>query len=78
MKSSIGWYEGNGTNESGFSALPCGFYDSEEVENFDALELDGYFWSNNQNIQYLTIDSDGCTSFSGSSTQGFSVRCIKD
>ena len=83
MKSMSGWEnDGNGTNESGFSALPGGY------RNLDGYFYDlgnfAYFWSSTEydynrawyrslNYDYSTVYRDG--SFKD---YGFSVRCARD
>jgi uncharacterized protein (TIGR02145 family) len=79
MKSTNGWeFDWNGTNESGFSALPGGFrYD---FGSFYFVGQGGHWWSS-------TKDSDARAMYyylgygvSGISEKqyGYSVRCIKD
>ena len=83
MKSTSGWnYDGNGTNESGFSGLPGG-----------ARSLDGYYygigsygswWSSTQSNAstawyHSTIYSNGFVyRYNFSKGSGFSVRCLRD
>jgi uncharacterized protein (TIGR02145 family) len=93
LKSTNGWEDdGNGTNESGFSALPggllCGYFrEKGEI---------GYFWSstlgsedtsfgkikNVNHIYKIHFLRDAISVLSSSSISvvpsGFSVRCIKD
>ena len=82
MKTTYGWYNGgNGTNESGFSALPAG----NRLVNgdFDAAGGFGDWWSsspNGSNAWYRDLDYYDGDLFrsNGDPRQGFSVRCIKD
>jgi uncharacterized protein (TIGR02145 family) len=83
MKSSSGWnYNGNGTNSSGFTALPGG----NEYRNgsFNGLKGRAYFWSSteisstNAWNRHLYSDSEGVSSGNYGKTHGFSVRCLKD
>lgn len=82
MKSNSGWFGNfNGTNASGFDALPGGaryqnglFYDAGAM---------GYWWSStalNENGVYLRMDygSDAVSTFEGSFGSGLSVRCIQE
>lgn len=79
LKSNTLW---NGTNESGFSALPGGYRDANG----------GYFFIGNYNFFWTSLEFDGINAVyselsSGTSAlsfnntaknTGFSVRCIKD
>lgn len=83
LKSTNGWYdEGNGTNESGFSALPSrmreywGEYGLNE--NFRA-----HFWTstvedNNAWLRVLSHHRDDVFRNSDNMGYGFSIRCIRD
>lgn len=84
MKDLTGWNsEGNGTNTSGFSALPGGYRDSYGI--FDSIGFNGYWWSSsvhyesyNAWIRYLTYYESRVDRIYGYKPYGFSVRCIKD
>jgi len=83
MKSTYGWYNnGNGTNSSGFTALPGGMRDGGV--SFSDLTYYTIFWSSSEystagawgrNLTYAneTISRNGT-----GKTYGFSARCIKD
>jgi uncharacterized protein (TIGR02145 family) len=94
LKSSVGWNKfqqgsGNGTNSSGFNALPGGyrsvFVSDREDLGFGAILYSGYWWSS-------TSDNPECIGKSLrnnfkeiknvkiilNSIGGYSVRCIKD
>ena len=83
MKSTSGWSNnGNGTNSSGFSGLPCGF----RIENgkFPKNVSFGYWWSSterktNQSWTRYLNDKNGSLirSYLMEKT-GVSVRCIRD
>lgn len=84
MKSSLGWYSNNGTNESGFSALPSGWrFDFKHFYSFDAV---AYYWSSKKfssgEIFHIGLTSSGhkvdLTSCLLKDGDGFSIRCIKD
>ena len=84
LKSTMGWNEnGNGTNTSGFSALPGGGRNSYDG-NFNYIGISGYWWSSterySENAIYRTIDSnlDDLDAGNTDKSYGFSVRCIKD
>ena len=90
LKANGGWFEnGNGTNSSGFSALPGG---SRMNKLFSGLGETTYFWSTTEyfNITYLAFNRSlsylhsEIGWFSAShyygypKNHGFSVRCVKD
>ena len=84
MKSSSGWIEGgNGTNSSGFNALPGG--SSYNDGSFLTPGEEADFWSSTEFstgdvwYRWLTFSSDliGLSS-SGGKSNGFSLRCVKD
>ncbi len=86
LKSKEGWFdEGNGTNESGFSALPGGRRSSYDQNSYiyKAIGKWGYWWSSTKftkktsktrsmyyNGTFQWLDWD--------KGEGMSVRCIKD
>lgn len=84
MKSRFGWKSGgNGADEMGFSALPCGFRDFNGA--FGSKGVFGYFWTSTEGPQkgiawsrilYYPTDRIGRNSYRKSF--GLSVRCIKD
>lgn len=91
MKSTEGWFsEGNGTNRSGFSALPGGIRD--EYGMFHKLGILTQFWSATEymNMQHLAFnrmlsyDHSGVGWFKAAhfygypKTYGFSVRCVRN
>lgn len=85
LKNTTGWdtEAGNGTNESGFTALPAG-YRSYQTGKSEGLRLITYFWSSterNDDIAYYRMLEDGKETVNRSGTYkaaGKSVRCIKD
>lgn len=84
LKSKNGWREeGNGTNESAFSAVPGGY--NFDFGDFDNLGYNGVWWTSNQ--QEVTIGLNGLVWYADNYTNsdntngpgaGLSVRCIKD
>ena len=82
LKTTSGWNkEGNGTNSSGFSAIPSGYRSSKG--SFNARGISGYWWSstpNTVNAWYCVIFSKDGTAFKyyGLPESGFSVRCVKN
>lgn len=84
LKSTSGWYrEGNGTNESGFSALPGGARGS----SFRSLLHDAIFWTSSVSStgnecclqgRVLVYDADWIHRSNYGKGAGYSIRCIKD
>ena len=79
------WHISNtdATNESGFTALPAGYYSS--VNNHVMyLSYGSYYWSNSQEdvsfawSYYIYSNKANCFRGSWPKTFGFSVRCVKD
>ena len=71
----------DGTNSSGFSALPGGrrLYDG----NFSLVGYSGYWWSASPNLNFawfrnLYSDVDNVSRSSSSQRSGLSVRCVRD
>jgi len=84
MKNNTGWDEGeNGTNTSGFSALPAG-YRSYITGVSEGIGLITYFWSAtglDENIAvYRRLDGDNDKVFRSGTYKkaGKSVRCVKN
>ncbi len=82
LKSKSGWYKnGNGTDQYGFSAFPCGFGDS--VGNFYDFGDVGNWWSANEYNsskaygRYMSY-YDSVNWGDGAKILLFSVRCVKD
>jgi uncharacterized protein (TIGR02145 family) len=86
LKSAKGWFreEDNGTNETGFSALPggiCATYDN--AAQFQAEGVSAYWWSSNSepNLSFcatLDVTSRIVGLTKQSPSNGLSVRCVKD
>ena len=70
------------TNSSGFTALPGGFIDNNEIFHF--LSEAAYYWSATEygsptSIYYeLVPDADGVTVSNYLKGGGMNVRCLKD
>jgi len=83
MKSTTGWADGeNGTNASGFSALPGG-YRFAKTGAFNGIGMLTYFWSSELSVEYAwyrLLDGPNSDVFrSGTSkTGGKYIRCLKD
>lgn len=81
-KGSVHWEVANGTNESGFTALPGGWR-NEGNPDFTGLKNGGIWWSssnvqeNNSNCLRLT-EGSLVNNFPDGLRQGFSVRCVKN
>ncbi|MBU0614024.1 hypothetical protein KJ766_01925, partial [Patescibacteria group bacterium] len=88
MKSTNTWnYDGNGTNESGFSGLPCGTYDLPW--GFQDLGTHAYWWSST-GLGVVDIDGECASIFTLSYSSNkieqlrfnvsavLSIRCVKD
>ena len=78
LKNSSGWNEGsNGTNQSGFTALPGGgrlFNGS-----FFDIGQSGYWWNSSEATRGINYADDYINDgFNGDPSAGYSVRCIKD
>jgi uncharacterized protein (TIGR02145 family) len=78
MKSTKDWDYSQGTNESGFTAVPGGYRNSEN--HFDYAGSGASFWSSaeydKKNAYGYHIEGGGLEQAKKES--GFSVRCIKD
>jgi len=82
LKSATGWSYGNGTNSSGFTALPAG--DRVYLGWFYGLYVLTGFWSSslyNSNEAWsmgLSSDNPGVSFYNSLMNMGYSVRCIKN
>jgi uncharacterized protein (TIGR02145 family) len=85
MKSQSGWNSGgNGSNVSGFAAMPGG-YRNYLSGTFGQAGVSGYWWTATESIApnaYYRVLNSGYTSVNrsiyGALTDGYSVRCIHD
>ena len=83
LKSTAGWLDGgNGSNESGFTALPGARYDQL---GYWFGEEDGFWWCLRSEPQFwpawyrvMRPESNQVSYHDDSKNYGFSVRCIKD
>lgn len=81
----LNWNPGNesATNESGFAALPAGFY-KYRLNSYNELEVGTYFWCstkyNNNTVLSYNLWCDKGRAFSNlfDKQLGLSVRCIRD
>ena len=81
MKAAVGWLGGNGTNESGFSALPGG--ERNINGSYFVAGIHGYWWSSsplasNALMSYLHEANDGIDRSMVPKQYGYSIRCIQD
>ena len=83
MKTKSGWNNnGNGTNSSGFSGLPGGFYFS--TGKFSFIERFGYWWSYTEDSKTfawsrgLGYNKNNIYRNSNIKKDGFSIRCVRD
>ena len=86
IKSDTLWNNnGNGTNETGFSALPSGFRYRKGL--FDKIGRYGYFWTSTQcpssceqsaSYRYLIFSDNKIHSSYPSKKNGLPVRCLKN
>lgn len=88
MKATSGWYDnGNGTNTSGFSALPGGYsYHTFLGMSCSGVTYSGHWWSSTEDTvefawgRHLDYNdsSVGRSGYDGRTVSGYSVRCVKD
>lgn len=82
MKSTRGWNNGNGTNESGFAGLPGGLRYANGT--FEFVGSMGYWWSSSDDPiggvwgRYLDASNSKISRWEGHKESGLSVRCVKD
>jgi uncharacterized protein (TIGR02145 family) len=82
LKSTTGWGTGNGTNTTGFNAIPGGFRSYNEVFTF--LGDDGYWWTATPEGADMGWVRGMSTAFPQvyreifNQASGLSVRCIKN
>lgn len=84
IKATSGWFNpGNGTNNFGFSALPCGYRNYIDG-TFEYATLYGYSWSSTESgdefawNRYLSFSYTNIGRYLSYKSIGFSVRCLKD
>ncbi|MFC1784718.1 fibrobacter succinogenes major paralogous domain-containing protein [Candidatus Neomarinimicrobiota bacterium] len=82
LKSTNGWNYNEGTNSSGFTALPGGAH--RYNEGFVAIGSNAYFWSSTEATdnyawsRHLSIYHDTVGYIEANRISGLSVRCLKD
>lgn len=81
LMSQEGWIKNNGTNETGFQALPGGL---RGYNGFEAMQYGAYFWTasptngDNGLRRSLLFDDAGVDKTEDRRYIGCSVRCVKD
>lgn len=75
------WLNNDGTNETGFSALPGGSRDINY--NFTSPYWSAVFWSSsiynaNESLTRIILNSNNINREKSKTNNGFSIRCIKD
>jgi uncharacterized protein (TIGR02145 family) len=77
LKAKNGWNnEGNGTNKSGFTALPGGYRDNDGI--FNDVGYHGYWWSTSSWYFLLRYNTKKIEMVNSFGNYGMSVRCVKD
>ena len=83
LKSTTGWYNGgNGTNESGFTALPAGVRSSGGIFNY--IGINSRWWSATEESSIIALDRllgynlTELERYGSNKEVGFSVRCVRD
>jgi len=77
LKAKNGWNnEGNGTNKSGFTALPGGYRDNNGI--FTDVGYHGYWWSTSSWYFLLRYNTKKLEMVNSYGNYGMSVRCLKD
>ncbi len=82
LKATFGWNSDNGTNASGFSAIPSGKRDVPGGDFIAAGDTGGW-WSSTENGAYawtrlLNTTASELVRYGPNKKDGFSIRCIKD
>jgi len=86
LKATDGWKNdkegnsGNGTDDYGFSALPCGRSDFNDPKDNEIIEKGhyGYWWSGSKYVAYHISKYDTIDHKERNKSCLFSVRCVKD
>ncbi len=74
LKAKTGW-RNNGTNESGFTALPSGSCGDNE---FSFKEFGGWWWSNSDYGRNINDHGHKITKYPLTKDNGYSIRCLHD
>ena len=84
LKSPLYWLDGGGSNTTGFSALPAGWYNGDK-DRFEGMYGETYFWST-EGVKVtahcyaygLMYKCDELFETDRKSGVGYSVRCVKE
>ena len=84
IKSNLYWLDGGGSNTTGFTSLPGGYYDGS-IPRFMNLTGNAYYWSTTEvsgavlaHPFTIMFDCDMLLDAEVRSGLGYSVRCIKE
>jgi uncharacterized protein (TIGR02145 family) len=84
LKSNLYWLDGGGSNTTGFTSLPGGYYDGS-IPRFMDLRGNAYYWSttvvSGAVVPYAYMMIFDCEVLLGTDTRtglAYSVRCIKE
>ena len=84
LKSNLYWMGGGGSNTTGFSSLPGGYYDGS-IPRFMNLRINAYYWSTSEVsgaiVPHPFTIFDPCENLMDADVRsglGYSVRCIKE
>ena len=84
LKSPMYWLDGGGSNTTGFSALPAGWYNGSR-DRYEGMYGETYFWSTKgvgattESSAYgLIFNCDTLFKAEDRSGVGYSIRCIKE
>lgn len=84
LKSPLYWTDGGGSNTTGFSWLPAGWYNGA-LQRFEGMLSEGYFWSTEivdgevrTTAFEVRHDCDNVLRVETHTGLGYSVRCIKE
>jgi len=83
IKSSTGWISGNGTNSSGFTALPGG---TNPISDWSDAHIgrSGFWWTSTESsdthawYRRLWEGSSGINRYPAGKNSGYSIRCLKN
>lgn len=92
LKSTYGWavsqyFDGNGTDDYGFTGLPAGYYDSRYYDSIEEIGYETYFWTSTEysstvaysyGLEAHDDDDEEMLQYESLKLLGFSVRLIKD
>ena len=84
LRSPMYWIDGGGSNSSGFTALPAGFYNGEK-DRYEGLLTETFFWSTKRvgnsvikDLYTMRYECDKILQDLFHHGLGYSVRCIKE